>query len=402
MAKVFKDPKWLAWVLQDVGNSGFATTIMAVMFPLFYREVLGTGSSKQLVLAMWGYGTALGMLVTALLAPALGAAADQRGIRKALFTAFTALGVASSFLMGLLPEGGWVLGLGLFIVGSLGFSFNNVFYDSFLPHIAPEEDRSLLSSAGYALGYLGGGVLLTINVFMAARYGEAGFRMAFASVALWWAAATVPFWLFIQEPPATPKDPLGPFARPIRTLRELPQNPNVMWFLFAFWLYNDGIGTIMRMGVIYGSSIGIDQRTLLMSLVATQFVGIPLTMLWAKVSDFIGDKGALMGALAVYLVICLFVPFIRTSSHFWAMALAIGSVQGGAQALSRSLFSRIVPKDRSAELFGFYDLSSKFAGVLGPMAFGLISQMTGSFALGGPLLAGFFLLGIVMLFKVRA
>jgi UMF1 family MFS transporter len=304
--------------------------------------------------------------------------------------------------MGLLPRGSWILGLAVFVVGSLGFSFNNVFYDSFLPHIASDEERSLLSSAGYALGYLGGGVLLILNVLMAARYGEAGFRMSFVSVALWWAAATIPFWMFIQEPPRALGDSYGPFARPLKTLRELPRDPDVMWFLFAFWLYNDGIGTIMRMGVIYGSSIGIDQRTLLMSLVATQFVGIPLTMLWAKVSDFVGDKRALMGTLAVYLVICLFVPFIRTPYHFWAMALAIGSVQGGAQALSRSLFSRIVPKERSAELFGFYDLSSKFAGVLGPLAFGVISQMTGSFALGGPLLAGFFLFGMGMLLKVRA
>ena len=158
----------------------------------------------------------------------------------------------------------------------------------------------------------------------------------------------------------------------------------------------------MRMGVLYGSTLGIDQRTLLFSLVATQFVGIPLTMIWAKVAEALGDKTTLMVTLGVYMAICLMVPFVRTPGHFWAMALSIGSVQGGAQALSRSLFSRIVPKERSAELFGFYDLSSKFAGVLGPMAFGVISQLTGSFAVGGPLLAGFFLLGMAFLSRVRA
>jgi UMF1 family MFS transporter len=396
------DRRWLSWVLQDVGNSAFATTVMAVMYPLFYREVLGRGGPNELVLAMWGYGTAVGMLLTALMAPPLGAWADLRGLRKRLFIAFSLVGVASSIAMGFLRDGQWMLGLGVFVLGSLGFSFNNVFYDSFLPHLAREEDRAYLSSAGYAMGYLGGGVLLLVNAIMAARMGEAGFRLSFVSVGFWWAVLLVPFALWVGEPPVEPQGGLGPWERPLRTLRELPRTPNVMWFLFAFWLYNDGIGTIMRMGVLYGSTLGIDQRTLLFSLVATQFVGIPLTMIWAKVAEAFGDKATLMVTLGVYLAICLMVPFVRTPGHFWAMALSIGSVQGGAQALSRSLFSRIVPKERSAELFGFYDLSSKFAGVLGPMAFGVISQLTGSFAVGGPLLAGFFLLGMAFLSRVRA
>ena len=400
-------PDRRAWILQDVGNSAFATTILAVLYPLFYREVLGRGASGPSVLAWWGYVSALSMLLTALLAPALGAAADRAGRRKAALLSATALGVAASAAMALPAPGQWIWGLGLFVLGSLGFSFNNVFYDAFLPHLAGPEERAGLSSAGYALGYLGGGVLLVADVALVALGGEWGFRLSFLSVALWWGGFTWPFLRHVAEPPPSPPEPgetwgVAAYGRPWRTLLGLREQPDLLWFLGAFWLYNDGIGTIMRMGVLYGSSLGLGQGTLLGALVATQFVGVPFTLLFGRLAARWGDRRALTAGLCGYLALCAFIPFVERSWHFWVLALGVGVVQGGTQALSRSLFAALVPKERSAELYGFYDLSSKFAGVLGPFLFGLLAQITGSLRMGGPVLGVFFLTGILMLRRVRA
>ncbi|WP_352425698.1 MFS transporter [Aminomonas paucivorans] len=398
---------WRAWVLQDVGNSAFATTILAVLYPLYYREVLGAGAEASSVLAWWGYVSALSMLLTALLAPGLGALADGAGRRKGALLAATALGVGASAAMGLLGEGHWVWGLALFALGSLGFSFNNVFYDSFLPHLAAPEERAGLSSAGYALGYLGGGTLLVANAALAGFWGEAGFRLSFLSVALWWGLFTLPFLRHVGEPPPSPREPgetwgASAYGRPWRTLLGLRHQPDLLWFLGAFWLYNDGIGTIMRMGVLYGSSLGLGQGTLLGALVATQFVGVPCTILFGRLAGRWGDRRVLMAGLGGYLALCAFIPFVVRPWHFWVLALGVGVVQGGTQALSRSLFASLVPKERSAELYGFYDLSSKFAGVLGPFLFGLLAQLTGSLRMGGPVLGLFFLGGMAMLRRVRA
>ncbi|WP_029165275.1 MFS transporter [Aminiphilus circumscriptus] len=402
--RFLRNPCQRAWVLYDVGNSAFATTIMAVLFPLFYARILAVPLGEARGAALWGYVAGGALLFSAVIAPFAGSFGDLRGKRKLGLAVFTATGVAATGGMAFLSQGTWSPGLVLLAAGIASFSLASIFYDAFLVYLAPPEERSGLSSAGYAFGYLGGGVLLVANVAMVFLLpGLLGFRLAFVSVALWWALLTLPLLRRVPEPPAEAEDAdiSAVWRRPLNTLRSMREHPNQLRFLVAFWLYNDGIGTIMKMGVIFGSSLGIAEGHLLGALVATQFVGIPCTMLFGRLAEVWGTKRALLTSLAGYSVISLGILFVHGVWHFWVLALSIGVVQGGAQALSRSLYAELISPERSAEYFGFYDMSSKFAGILGPFLFALLADLFGSLRVGAPVLVLFFLTGMVLLRKVE-
>jgi UMF1 family MFS transporter len=398
--------RW-SWIAVDVGNSAFATTVLAAVFPLYWRSVLARGTGPGEAAALYGYLTAASMILAALAAPLLGAAADASGRRKGAFAAATLLGVAATGAMALLSPGSLSWGGALFLLASLGFSLSSVFYDSFLPHLAPGPEGDRLSSSGYAAGYLGGGVLLAADAAILLVFpDERGFAGVFLSVALWWGAFSCPLLRFVPEPPPAPA-PEGilraSFRRPWDLARGLlrPENRNLALYLAAFWLYNDGIGTVMRMGALYGAAVGLPDATLVLALVATQFVAAPCAIGFARLAGRIGGKPALLVSLGGYAAIGCFLPFVDRPSDFWIVALAVGAVQGGAQALSRSLYADLVPSRQSAEYFGFYDLSGKFAGVLGPLLFGLVSDLTGSVRPAGPLLSLFFLVSCLLLRRVR-
>lgn len=399
-----RDSRQRAWVLYDVGNSAFATTIMAVLFPLFYARVLAVHMGEARSAALWGYVAGGALLLSALIAPFAGALGDLRGKRKPGLALFTALGVAITGGMAFLSAGNWVAGLVLLAGGMASFSLASIFYDAFLVHLASPEERPGLSAAGYAFGYLGGGVLLVVNAAMVFLLpGVWGFRLAFGSVALWWGLLSLPLLRRVPEPPAEAGTcgAADIWRRPWNTLRSMRGHPNQLRFLVAFWLYNDGIGTIMKMGVIFGSSLGIAEGHLLGALVATQFVGIPCTVFFGRLAESWGTKRALLAGLAGYAAISAGILFVSEVWHFWILALSIGIVQGGAQALSRSLYAELIPPERSAEYFGFYDMSSKFAGILGPFLFALLADLFGSLRVGAPVLVLFFVSGMLLLRKVE-
>ncbi len=399
-----------AWCMYDWGSSAFSTTVEAAVLPVYFEGVAAVGLPGNTATVYWGYTNAIALLITALLAPILGSIADYTGGKKRLLTVFAGVGILATALMVLIDTGDWPLALVLFLFGSIGIGASYVFYDALLPHIAHPEEIDYVSSKGYALGYLGGGILLAVNILMIQVIwagSTLGPRLSFVTVALWWAIFTIPFLRHVPEPPANTAgigEGVNPVAAGFRrlgqTFQEIRKYRQLLFFLLAFWLYNDGIGTIIKMATIYGSEIGIGMIDLIGALLLTQFVGIPFSLLFGKFSGRIGTKRAIMLGLGWYTLIAISGYFMSQAWHFWALAFMVGMVQGGTQALSRSLFGLMAPRARSAEFFGFYDISSKFAGIAGPALFALVGQLTGSSRLSIVALVIFFIGGIFLLTQV--
>lgn len=397
-----------AWCLYDAGNSAFATTIMAAILPVYFREVAAASLPAQLPSALWGYTSSLSLLVGASLAPILGSMADVSGSKKRFLSAFTFLGVLSTALLFFTGKGDWLPVLALYALGSLGFSLSMIFYDALLPHVAPSGQMDMVSSRGYAWGYIGGGTLLAFNLAAIGLIpGTLGARLSFVSVAVWWSIFTVPLLLFIPEPPS--EYPLSKGSKETLTLgfrqlagtfRQMRSYRELLIFLAAYWLYNDGVGTIMKMAAIYGAEKGIGMMHLVGALLVTQFVGAPFAILFGRLSLCMGGKMTITIGLAWYAAISLGAFFLEKAWHFWVLAIAVGMVQGGVQAISRSTYGMMVPKAKTGEFFAFYDVFSKFSGVAGPALFAFLTQISGSPRLGIASLVVFFAGGIFLLQKV--
>jgi UMF1 family MFS transporter len=399
-----------AWCMYDWGSSAFSTTVEAAVLPVYFEQVVAADLSGNMATVYWGYTNAIALLIAAILAPILGSIADYTGGKKRLLTIFAVIGIVTTALMFFVDTGNWLLALVLFLLGTVGLSASYVFYDSLLPHIARADDIDSVSTKGYALGYVGGGILLAVNILMIQVIwagSTLGPRLSFITVAIWWAIFTIPLLRRVPEPPpntACIGEGVNPVVAGFRRLRltftEIRKYRQLFFFLIAFWLYNDGIGTIIKMATIYGAEIGIGMTDLIGALLLTQFVGIPFSLLFGKLSAKIGTKRAIMLGLGWYALITIAAYFMNAPWQFWVLALMVGMVQGGTQALSRSLFGLMAPKARSAEFFGFYDISSKFAGIIGPALFALVGQLTGSSRLGIVALILFFIGGIILLTRV--
>jgi UMF1 family MFS transporter len=403
-----------AWCMYDWANSAFATTIMGAMFPPFYRSlVTSTGLADNTATAYWGYTTSIALLIIALTAPVLGAIADYTGGKKRYVAFFAGLGILFTAAFVFIGTDTWLLASILYIGGNLGFAGANVFYESLLPHIAQKDDIDQISTKGYALGYVGGGILLLINVLwfikpeMFGMPDEAfALRASFFSVSVWWGLFSIPLFRRVPEPPAARDTGLAinpvraGFSRLATTLREMARFKQLLVFLVAFWVYNDGIGTIIKMATAYGDEIGIEMTDMIIALIITQFVGIPFSFLFGNLARKLGTKRSILLALGVYTLISIAGYFMQTAVHFYILAFLVGTVQGGSQALSRSLFGAMVPKHKTAEFFGFFSTSSKFAGIAGPLLFGIVSQIAGESRLSIVALIVFFIVGGLLLTRV--
>ncbi len=405
-----------AWSMYDWANSAFATTIMAAMFPPFYRSVaIAAGAAGNIATSRWAYTTSIALLLIAIIAPALGAIADHTGGKKRYVAFFAGLGILATAAFVFIGTDTWLLASALFILGNIGFAGANIFYESLLPHIAKKNDIDQVSTRGYALGYLGGGILLVINVlwFMKPEWffmpnQEFALRASFFSVAVWWALFSLPLFRRVPEPPVVRERDVAAGVGPVRaglgrlvtTFREIKHYKQLVLFLVAFWIYNDGIGTIMKMAVAYGDEIGIGMTDMIIALIITQFVGIPFSFLFGTLAKRVGTKRSIMLGLVVYVGICTGGFFMSTALHFYVLAFMVGLVQGGSQALSRSLYGAMVPKAKSAEFFGFFSTSSKFAGIAGPLLFGVVAQIAGQSRLSILALIVFFIIGGALLLFV--
>ncbi len=404
-----------AWVMYDWANSAFATTVMSTVLPIFYSTVIASDMPRVAASSKWGYTNTIAMLLIAFSAPVLGALADHSGAKKRFLGAFASVGILATALLYFVSTGDWLAASLLYIVGRFGFAAANIFYDSLLPHIARPEDIDYVSAKGYALGYLGGGLLLAINLAWIMKpdlFGipnsEIATRLSFVSVAIWWAVFSIPIMRVVPEPPhvleagESQENPVkAAFQRLANTFREIRKYRELVKFLIAFWLYNDGIGTIITMATIYGAEIGIGQTHLIGALLMVQFLGVPFSLIYGRIGQKIGAKPAILGGLVIYTLIAIGGFFMSAPIHFWILAAFVALVQGGTQALSRSLYGRLTPKAKSAEFFGFYDVSSKFAGIVGPALFAFVGSMAGSSRLSILSLIIFFIVGGLVLTRVN-
>jgi UMF1 family MFS transporter len=404
-----------AWVLYDWANSAFMTTVIAAVFPIYYASVAASGLPEDVAAARFAWATTFALLVVAVLAPILGALADYAAMKKRLLLVFQVVGVLATMAMVFIGAGDWPLALALFVLGNIGVSGAFTFYDSLLPHIAARDELDRVSTAGYALGYLGGGLLLAVNLlwiqkpewFGLADAGAAT-RLAFFSVGVWWGLFSIPLFRHVAEPPvrggATARGvaqlTTAAFAQLGHTLRELARYRQALLMLVAFLIYNDGINTIIRMASLYGTQIGIAQGHLIAALLLVQFVGVPFAFLFGRVASWMGAKRAVFISLAVYGVISVLGYYMTTATHFYALAILVGTVQGGSQALSRSMFAAMIPRQKSSEFFGFFAVFEKFAGIVGPLVFAWVIQQTGSSRQAILSVIGFFVVGALLLARV--
>ncbi|HVS09371.1 MAG TPA: MFS transporter [Planctomycetota bacterium] len=414
-------PELRAWALYDWANSAFFTTIVAAVFPIYYKTVAAADHPDAL--ARFAQVTSASMLLVALIAPLLGAMSDFAAAKKRFLAVFLTLGASATAGMFFVQQGDWLLASLLFALGNVGVAASFVFYDSLLPSIAKGRELDRLSTSAYAIGYLGGGLLLALNLAWIQRPEWFGLpsgpdlapaqrtlpaRLAFLSVAVWWVAFSIPLFRRVREPPRTLESDerlrmrslAVALSRLRETFRELRRFRHAFLFLLAFLAYNDGIGTIIRMATAYGEEIGIGRSDLIAAVLIVQFVGIPCALFFGALAGRIGAKRGILVGLAAYLGICVFAWGMKETWHFYALALLVAAVMGGTQALSRSLFASMVPVHKAGEFFGLFSVLERFAGVLGPMAFFLAIRLTGHSRLGILSLVVFFLAGAALLLPV--
>jgi UMF1 family MFS transporter len=376
------------WAFYDWANSAFATTVIAGFFPVFFKHYWSHGADPNLSTAQLGFGNAAAGLVMALLAPLLGAVADRTSARKRFLLFFAYLGALSTAGLFLVAQGSWALAIFVFAMGNIGFSGANVFYDALLPRLAPPERIDAVSSLGYSLGYLGGGLLFAFNVLMTLMpqaFGlpdaDAAVRLSFVSVALWWGGFTLftIFWVPEDRAPSASLAPLPAVAEGVRrvgsTLRKIRQFKPALIFLLAYWFYIDGVDTIIRMAVDYGLSLGFPSTDLVTALLIVQFVGFPAALGFGRLGERWGPRRAIFLAIGVYMAVTVWGALMTHRMEFYGMAVVIGLVQGGIQALSRSYYARLIPPGQTAEFFGFYNMLGKFASILGPALMGTVGLL---------------------------
>jgi UMF1 family MFS transporter len=413
-----------AWAMYDWAISGMQTVILASVFQIYFASVAASELEGSQKTQAWSAANFAGAVLVAILAPVLGAIADYSASKKKFTALFMAVGVLGCFGMFFIQRGDLELAILTYVLSLVGSTASLTFYESLLPHIAKPHEVDRVSSGAYALGYLGGGLLLVLNLawiqqpqWFGLPHGEGispdqatlPSRLAFVSVGVWWLAFSIPLFLRVREPARLrePDEPTGvgalraAFTRLGETVREMRQYRNAFFMLIAFMMYNDGIQTIIKTAAAYGTELGIQQGALIGAILLVQFVGVPFALLFGMLAGKIGPKNAIFLGLVVYTMISIVGYFMRTATHFLLLALLVGMVQGGTQALSRSLFASMVPPHKSGEFFGFYSVFEKFANIFGPLLFWIVIRMTGSSRDAILSVIVFFAIGAALLRKVN-
>lgn len=408
-------PEQRAWAWYDCGNSAFFTTVVTAVFPAFFSSYAAAGMPAVDATTRFGLVTTAAMALVAVISPVLGAYGDVTARRKQLLVIFAGIGILATFLLTTIQEGGWPWAAAIFVLGNVGISGSLVFYDSLLPSVARHEETDRVSSAGYALGYLGGGLLLVVNlawILSPATFGLSGTvaatKLSFASVGVWWLVFMIPLLRHVPEPPRLTGDGAGEpgsavrgtFARLAHTFGEIRQYRQAFLALVAMLVYQDGIQTIIRFAGIYGAEVGVGQSQQIAAFAMVQLLGVPFAFVFGSLGARMGTKRAIFLALAVYSVAATLGYFMTNATHFFILAALVATVQGGAQALSRSLFARLIPAAKTSEYFGFYAVVERFATVLGPLAFTLSGALTGSSRAAVLFLIAFFVAGGWLLSRV--
>ncbi|QTH39914.1 MFS transporter [Cohnella sp. LGH] len=392
-----------AWVMYDWANSAFATTIMAAVMPIYFISVAGGTDGS------WSFTQTAAAIVVALLSPLLGAIADHAGRKKTFLRVFTVIGASASAAMALIGPGDMWLASVLVVIGMVGFGAGNTFYDALLGDVTSPAQRERVSARGYAMGYLGGGVLLAVNLGLILGWETIGLpdstaasQISFVTVGVWWFVFSLPLFRRVQETrlatEGTAVAHIRTGARRLKeTFRRIKRYPELMKFMLAYWFFFDGINTIIVMAASYGTTIGIESTDLIAALLITQFVGFPASLLFGKLADKLGSKKMLYSSLVIYLIIVLLGYFMTSALHFYLLACMVGLVQGGSQATSRSIFSKMIPPGRNAEFFGFLSFTSRFFSFGGPLVFGIVKLLSDSSRSALLAVAFFFVAGLILL-----
>ena len=402
----------IAWAFCDWANSAFATTVMAGFFPVFFKQYWSAGSDVTVSTFRLGLTNGAASFLVALVAPLIGAIADKGGARVRLLALFTLLGAAMTAAMYFVGRGEWMTAVALYAVASIGFWGGNQFYDSLIVDVSSAQEFDFVSGYGYALGYLGGGLLFAVNAWMVqspARFGLAdaaqAVHVSFVTVGVWWFVFTIPALLFIREAKAAQTAPgskaaLAGWRELIATLRAIAKYRDLALFLLAYWFYIDGVNTVIKMAVDYGLSLGLKSGSLLRALLITQFVAFPAALAFGWFGGKFGPRSGILIAIGVYFLATFGAYFIHSERDFLVLAIVIGLVQGGIQSLSRSLYGRLVPPGKSGEFFGFYNMMGKFAAVLGPTLTGVVALLSHDPRLGIMSISVLFAIGGALLLRV--
>ncbi len=401
-----------SWAMYDWANSAYATTVMAGFFPLFFKNYFSAETDVITSTAHLGIANSLSSMIIVLLAPFIGAIADVGSYKKRFLFLFTYLGVLMSGSLALVQQGEWQLAAFVYVLGNIGFMGSNIFNDSLLPGVAKESSLDFVSGLGFALGYLGGGLLFALNVLMVQQPGFFGLdnmteavKASFISVALWWALFSLPMLLFVKESAPKTKQKIGAnvlagYRQLLQTFKTVRHLKGLLLFLAAYWLYIDGVDTIIRMAVDYAIAIGFNPNSLILALLLVQFIGFPATLLFAKLAQAYNTKRALLVAIATYIIITLWASMMHDEYEFYLLAVMIGMVQGGIQALSRSYYASMIPHEQAAEFFGFFNFLGRFATIFGPLLIGFVAVATESSRLGIASVIIFFVAGGLLLYRV--
>ena len=401
-----------SWALYDWANSAFATTIMAGFFPIFFKSYWASDlSDAESTFAIGSVNSIVGLLI-AFSAPVLGALADAGNSKRKFLFSFAFLGILTTGYLFFIPDSSWKLALIFYGLGVIGFSGGNIFYDSLLVSVSKEKERNKTSALGFSLGYLGGGLLFLINVLMFLSPNSFGLETqidavlwSFMSVAVWWFIFSFPIYLNVKEPTESNSKKLfnvisEAFSNLLDTARSIKEYKSAVVFLLAYFLYMDGVDTIIRMATSYGADIGLSATSMIQALLLTQFIGFPATLVFGYYADKYGYKYSLSFAIVIYIFVVLFSSQMDTAAEFYIVASVVGLVQGGVQAISRSFFSTLIPQHKAAEFFGFYNFIGKSSVFIGPFMVSGIALLFESPSMGILSLLILFIPGLILLWKV--
>ncbi len=395
--------KYYSWVLYDWANSAYATIVLAGFFPIifsnYYADILPSGMRTLLL----GISNSSASLLLIILAPFLGLISDRYGDKKKFLLFFASVSITSTLLLVVVDRDSWAIASILFSISVLGFMLSNVFYDSMIMNFNEKKFRNTISSYGYAFGYLGGGIAFIIAILVVLFSGSnieiiQNKKISFLIASLWWLLFMIPLILYWKEPNQL-SNVKKVFLKD--TFIEIFNNKHIFYFLLAYWTYIDGVDTIIRMAVNYGITLGFNQYDLLLALLIVQFVSFPGTLFINFLANRTSTETGIIFCILLYMVITLFATVIDSLVGFYSIAVSIGIVQGGIQALSRSYFANIIPQSRDSEFFGIYNMLGKFAALIGPLLVGLITYLTDSSRLGISSIILLFIIGLFLMIKVK-
>jgi MFS transporter, UMF1 family len=401
-----------SWAFYDWANSAYTLIIVTAILPLYFKSsATEAGIDAATSTAYWGYANSFSTLIVSILAPILGTIADFKGYKKRFFVIFATLGVIFTLMLAVVPSDQWLVLLICFIVTSIGFTGANIFYDAFLVDVTTEERMERISANGYALGYVGSIIpfVISIALIMTAQLNilplsvTIASQIAFVITALWWGFFTIPMLKNVEQRyyvERVPNPVSTSFKKLYTTFKNIKIYKHIFIFLLSYFFYIDGVHTVIKMSTAFGSDLGISSTTLLIVLFMTQVVAAPFTILYGKLGSKFNEKKMILVGIIVYIIVCCYAYFLNSALDFWILAMLVGTSQGGIQAMSRSYFAKLVPKESSNEFFGFYNVFGKFAAIIGPVLVGVTAQLTGNTNSGVFSLVILFIIGAIILLYV--